>query len=190
MHQVKKYRWRQKPREDEPVLDDLSAIDHASQRNPLETQDCDSEDDTLDATADISVSDCLTMDHSVSSNKDEPSLHASQMDYGYSAKGIDEPDFHGQEIGDQVEVETESTLIQHLAAEISSNSLISIHVNVVIDVSVHSIQIIKLYNTIPGKQVSSFVCASIQYSRQVFLINDKKLEGTTHARMECPFRSL
>lgn len=80
MQQVKKYRWIKKPREDEPVLDDLSAIDHASQRNPFETQDCESEDDTLDATADISVGDCLAMDHcySVPNNKDEPSLHASQ----------------------------------------------------------------------------------------------------------------
>lgn len=180
VHQVKKYRWRKKPREDEPVLDDLSAIDDASQRNPLETQDCESEDDTLDATADISVGDCLTMDHSYSvpSNKDEPSLHASQrnpsetqdcesendtldatadisvgdhstMDYGYSAKGIEEPDFHGQEIGDQVEVETESTPIQHLAAEISSNSLIRI--NVVIDVSVHSIKIMEQHYTRKNK---------------------------------------
>lgn len=103
-------------------------------------------------------------------------------------KGIEEPDSHGQEIGDQVEVETELTPIQHLTAEISSNSFISI--NFVIDVSVHSIQIMELYNTIPGKQVSSFVCASIQNSRLVFLFIDKKLEGTTHAGMECPFRSL
>lgn len=63
--------------------------------------------------------------------------------------------FNGQEIGDQVEVETELTPIQHLTAENSSNSFISI--NFVIDVSVHSIQIMELYNTIPGKQVSSFV---------------------------------
>lgn len=225
VHQVKKYRWRKNPRKDEPLPDDLSAIDHASQRNPLETQDCESEDDTLDATADISVGDCLTMNHSYSvpSNKDEPILHASQripsetqdceseddtfgstadisvgdcltmdhsysvpsnnekpslhdisfgdhstMDYGYRAKGIEEPDFHGQKIGDQVDVETESTPIQHLAAEISSNSFISI--NFVIDVSVHSIQIMELYNTIPGKTNVKFcVCINSELSASIFV---------------------
>lgn len=63
-------------------------------KNPLETQDCESEDDTLDATADISVGDCLTMDHSYSvpSNNAKPSLHDisfgdhSTMDYGYRVR--------------------------------------------------------------------------------------------------------
>lgn len=73
-----------------------------------------------------------------------------------------------QEIGDQVEVEAESTPIQHLAAEISSNSFISI--NFVIDVSVHSIQIMELYNTIPGKTSVKFcVCINSELSASIFV---------------------
>lgn len=150
MQQLKKYRWRKKPRDDEPVLEHLSAIDHASQRNPLETQDCESENDTFDATADISFSDRSTLDHS------------------NNVTGIEEPEFHGQEISDQVEVETESTPIQHLAVEISSNSFISI--NFVIDISVHSIQIKELYNTISGKTSVKFcVCMNSELLASIFV---------------------
>lgn len=52
--------------------------------------------------------------------------------------------------------------------EISSNSFISI--NFVIDVSVHSIQIMELYNTIPGKTSVKFcVCINAELSASIFV---------------------